>query len=41
MQMSIFDAAADFLPDVYEGAKCQKIIDAILESSETGLPVEL
>lgn len=38
---AVMGSKADFLPDVYEGAKCQKIVDAILKSSETGLPVEL
>ena len=38
---SIMGNKADFLPDVKEGAVCQKVIDAILESSESGKPITI
>lgn len=38
---AVMGKKADFLPDIREGAICQRVVDAILESSETGMPVEL
>jgi len=38
---AILGKKADYHPDVFEGAKCQRVIDAVLKSSETGMPVEV
>ena len=33
--------AQENLPDINEGAACQRIVDALLKSSETGAPVKV
>lgn len=38
---AVLGREVEYFPDIFEGAACQRIVDAVLESSETGMPVSL